>query len=157
MLGQDMAGSTVGIVGLGGIGQAIVKRLVPFKVNKFLYSGHREKKEGKELGAHFVSLDTLVTESDYVIVACPLTEETKNMFDKDLFTKMKSTAVFVNISRGEVVKQDDLVEALKNRTIFAAGLDVMTPEPLSGDHELLRLPNCGMMKGVSGKTRKLNC
>lgn len=56
---------------------------------------------------------------------------------------MKKTAVFVNISRGEVVQQEDLIEALKNNTIFSAGLDVMTPEPLPSDHELLRQPNCG--------------
>lgn len=56
---------------------------------------------------------------------------------------MKKTAVFVNISRGDVVNQEDLIEALKNQTIFAAGLDVMTPEPLPTDHELLKLPNCG--------------
>lgn len=56
---------------------------------------------------------------------------------------MKKTAILVNISRGEVIKQDDLIEALKNETIFAAGLDVMTPEPLPSDHQLLKLPNCG--------------
>lgn len=84
-----------------------------------------------------------MTESDFVVVACPLTDETENMFHKGVFNKMKNTAVFVNISRGEVVKQDDLIDALKNQTIFAAGLDVMTPEPLPSDHELLKLPNCG--------------
>lgn len=90
-----------------------------------------------------MSLDTLVGESDFIVVACPLTEETRHMFHKDLFNKMKKNAVFVNISRGEVVKQEDLIEALKSNTIFAAGLDVMTPEPLPSDHELLKLPNCG--------------
>lgn len=85
----------------------------------------------------------MVIESDFIIVACPLTEETRYMFHKELFNKMKKTAIFVNISRGEVVKQDDLVEALRSKTIFAAGLDVMTPEPLPSNHELLQLPNCG--------------
>lgn len=99
--------------------------------------------KGKQLGAEFVPLDILVTESDFIIVACPLTEETKYMFHKGIFEQMKKKAVFVNISRGDVVKQNDLIDALKNRTIFAAGLDVMTPEPLPSDHELLKLPNCG--------------
>lgn len=98
------------------------------------------------MGANFVSLDTLVGESDFIIVACPLTEETQHMFHKELFNKMKKTAVFINISRGEVVKQEDLIKALKSETIFAAGLDVMTPEPLPSDHELLKLPNCGEHK-----------
>lgn len=85
----------------------------------------------------------MVIESDFIIVACPLTEETRYMFHKELFNKMKKTAIFVNISRGEVVKQEDLIEALRSKTIFAAGLDVMTPEPLPSNHELLQLPNCG--------------
>lgn len=146
MLGQDITGSTVGIVGLGGIGQTIVKKLKSFSVDKFLYTGHREKPEGKELGCQFVSLDTLVKESDFVIVACPLTSETKSMFNDEIFNKMKKTSVFVNISRGEVVDQDALIRALKGGKIFAAGLDVMTPEPLPPGHELLKLPNVGESK-----------
>lgn len=100
---------------------------------------------GADLGASFVSLDTLVKESDFIVVACPLTSETKCMFNDDLFSKMKNSAVFVNISRGEVVDQEALIRALKNNTIFAAGLDVMTPEPLPADHELLKLPNVGRL------------
>lgn len=128
--GQDIKGSTVGIVGLGGIGQEIAKRLKAFKVGTFLYTGHREKEEGtqphytfrikvkfnqnmfvvklkhlrfligKQLGATFVSLDDLVSRSDFVIVACPLNNETKNLFDKTVFAKMKKTSVFINVSRG---------------------------------------------------------
>ncbi|KAJ8967070.1 hypothetical protein NQ314_003116, partial [Rhamnusium bicolor] len=143
MLGQDIVGSTVGVIGLGGIGQAIVRRLKGFEVKQFLYTGHREKEEGKELGAKFVSLDTLTRESDFIIVACPLTPETEGMCNADFFSKMKKTAVFVNISRGQVVDQNALVKALKEGQIFAAGLDVMTPEPLSPTDELLKLPNVG--------------
>lgn len=98
---------------------------------------------GKELGAEFVPFDTLVKDSDFVIISCPLTEETTDLFNASVFGKMKKTAVLVNVARGEVVKQEDLVEALRNRTIFAAGLDVTTPEPLPIDHELLKLENCG--------------
>lgn len=98
---------------------------------------------GKELGAEFVPFETLIRESDFVIVACPLTPQTRHMFNAKTFSEMKKTAVFVNVARGDVVRQDDLVDALKSRTIFAAGLDCTTPEPLPGDHELLSLPNCG--------------
>lgn len=143
MLGQDISGSTVGIVGLGGIGQATLKRLKPFNVRKFLYTGHSEKEEGKKLGAEFVTLDQLVRDSDFIIISCPLTNETRNMFDDSLFDKMKKRAVLVNISRGAIVDQDALVRALKGNKIFAAGLDVMTPEPLPSNNELLALPNCG--------------
>lgn len=82
-------------------------------------------------------------ESDFIIAACPLNEETKGMFNSSAFKSMKNSAVFVNVARGEVAVQEDLIEALKNRTIFAAGLDVMTPEPLPNDSELLKLENCG--------------
>lgn len=88
-------------------------------------------------------MDTLLRESDFVISAVPLTNETRGMFNKTAFDKMKKSAIFVNIARGGVVQQDDLVEALKTNQIFAAGLDVMTPEPLPSDHALVKLPNCG--------------
>lgn len=121
---------------------------------------------GKELGATFVSFDELLHQSDFVFVCCPLSAETKHLFDKNAFGKMKRSSVFINIARGGkyqlfvhlitvclsrfclifflgVVQQDDLVDALKNGTIFAAGLDVMDPEPLPPNHILTQLPNCG--------------
>lgn len=98
---------------------------------------------GKELAAEFVSLDKLLSESDVVIAACPLTEKTHQMFNDEAFNKMKRTAVFVNVGRGDLVDQPALERALENNTIFAAGLDVMTPEPLPVDHKLFSLPNCG--------------
>lgn len=88
-------------------------------------------------------LDTLAEQSDFVIISCPLTDETRGMFNEKIFAKMKNTAVLVNIARGQIINQPDLVKALKDGTIFAAGLDVMYPEPLPPDHELLTLPNCG--------------
>ncbi|CAG9838704.1 unnamed protein product [Diabrotica balteata] len=152
MLGQDIANSTVGIIGLGNIGQAIVERLKAFKVKQFLYTGHREKPEGAKLGAKFVSLNTLLEESDFVVVVVPLTSETKEMCNQEFFSKMKKTAVFVNVSRGQVVDQPALIDALKNGTIFAAGLDVMTPEPLPPDNELLKLPNVVLAPHVGSAT-----
>lgn len=98
---------------------------------------------GKELGARFVSRDMLLKESDFVIVCVPLTNETENMCNDEFFSKMKKTAIFVNISRGKVVDQEALKRALRNKTIFAAGIDVMTPEPLSADDELLDISNLG--------------
>lgn len=98
---------------------------------------------GKDLGAKFVSLDELLAQSDFVIVATPLTNETRGLFNDTTFGKMKKNSVFVNIGRGKVVDTDALVKALKNHTIFAAGLDVTDPEPLPKDHELLKLPNAG--------------
>lgn len=143
MLGTDISESTVGVVGLGEVGQAIVKRLSAFGVSRFIYSGHREKEEGQKLKATFVSFDDLLRDSDFVIVSCPLTDETRGMFNDDAFSKMKRTAVFVNIARGGIVDQVALTKALREGIIFSAGLDVMTPEPLPTNDELLELPNVG--------------
>lgn len=98
---------------------------------------------GTELGAHFVSFDDLLSRSDFVVLACPLTKATTQLIDASALAKMKSSSVLVNIARGGVIDQDALVAALQQGTIFAAGLDVMTPEPLPADHVLLTLPNCG--------------
>lgn len=97
---------------------------------------------GVSLGATFMNFDELLSTSDYIIVSCPLNSSTAGLFNAAAFKKMKSTSVFVNVSRGGVVIQDDLVAALKNGTIFAAGLDVVSPEPLPFDHPLMKLPNC---------------
>ncbi|KAG5882976.1 hypothetical protein JTB14_026434 [Gonioctena quinquepunctata] len=153
MLGQDIVNSTVGIIGLGGIGQTIIKRLRGFNIKQYLYTGRKEKPEGKELRAKFTSLDTLLQESDFVFMAVPLTNETDNMCNEIFFSKMKKTAVFVNISRGRVVDQPALIRALKQGTIFAAGLDVMTPEPLPADHELLTLPSIVLLPHLGCTTR----
>ena len=90
--------------------------------------------------------DRLVKESDFIFVVCPLTAETTGMFNEAVFKKMKSNAVFVNVARGGVVVQADLISALNNGTIFSAGLDVMTPEPLSKDHPLLKCDNLSEYK-----------
>jgi phosphoglycerate dehydrogenase-like enzyme len=85
----------------------------------------------------------LVEKSDFVFIICPLTSETRKMFNAEVFNKMKPTSVLVNVARGDVVDQEALYDALKNNKIFAAGLDVMTPEPLPSNHPLMTLPNCG--------------
>lgn len=98
------------------------------------------------MGAKFIPLedrDTLIKESDFIFISAPLTKETEGMCNEEFFSKMKKTAVFVNISRGKVVDQKALFKALKEGQIFAAGLDVMTPEPLPTTDELLTLPNLG--------------
>ncbi|XP_026669316.1 glyoxylate reductase/hydroxypyruvate reductase-like, partial [Ceratina calcarata] len=152
LLGYELRGSTVGIIGLGNIGQTIVKRLKGFEVARFLYTGHSRKKAGDELGADFVSLDDLLTQSDFVIIAAPLTNETRGMFNESTFNKMKSTSILVNVARGQIVKTDDLIKALKSNKIFAAGLDVMDPEPLPADHELLKLPNAVIIPHLGSAT-----
>lgn len=143
MLGRDIKGSTIGIIGLGEIGLTIANRLKGFNVGEIIYSGRKHKPEADEIGAKFVSQTELLKESDYVFVCVPLNNSTRHMINETTLKLMKPTAVLVNIARGEIVDQDALVAALKNGTIFAAGLDVMSPEPLPADSELLKLPNAG--------------
>lgn len=152
MLGQDVRGSTVGIVGFGGIGQATVKRLSGFEVGRFLYSGHREKPEAKALNAEFTSLDNLLKESDFIVLAVPLTDETRHMINETTLGKMKKNAILVNVGRGDLVDQEALYNALKNNDIYAAGLDVTSPEPLPKDHKLLSLPNLFVLPHIGSAT-----
>nr|XP_057919494.1 glyoxylate reductase/hydroxypyruvate reductase [Doryrhamphus excisus] len=148
MCGYGLSGSTVGVIGLGRIGMAIARRLMPFGVKRLLYSGRTEKADAAELNGEFVPLDTLVSESDFIVVSCSLTPETHGLCDKAFFSKMKKTGIFINSSRGAVVNQEDLYEALKSGQIAAAGLDVTTPEPLPTDHPLLTLKNCVVLPHI---------
>ncbi|XP_044061303.1 glyoxylate reductase/hydroxypyruvate reductase [Siniperca chuatsi] len=152
LCGYGLSGSTVGIIGLGRIGMAIARRLMPFGVKRLLYSGRTAKAHAAEVNGEFVPQDTLVSESDFIVVSCSLTPETQGLCDKAFFSKMKNTAVFVNSSRGAVVNQEDLYEALTSGQIAAAGLDVTTPEPLPTNHPLLTLKNCVVLPHIGSAT-----
>lgn len=112
MLGYDIKGSTVGIVGFGGIGQSIAQRLQGYEIKELLYTGRNEKPEAKKYNAKYVSFDELLKTSDFVIAACPLTPETKEMFNEAAFNKMKPTSIFVNVARGRTI-----VSHIQNRVI----------------------------------------
>ncbi|XP_053694317.1 glyoxylate reductase/hydroxypyruvate reductase-like [Sabethes cyaneus] len=154
MLGQDVPGSTVGIVGFGGIGQTIAKRLKGFDVGRLLYTGHKIKPEAEQFKAQFVTFNELLAESDFVFIACPMTNETAGLFNSNAFSKMKPTSVLINVARGGIVDQTALVEAIKKGDIFAAGLDVMTPEPLPPTDPIMDLPNCITVPHLGTATRK---
>lgn len=152
-LGQDLVGRTIGIVGMGRIGFATAKRLHHGWGMRVLYTARTPKPDAdRELKAIRVDLDTLLRESDYVSVHTDLNAETKGLFGAEQFAKMKRSAVFVNTSRGPVVDQVALAAALRNGTIFAAGLDVTDPEPLPLNHELFKLPNCVIAPHIASAT-----
>lgn len=139
MCGNGIKGSTVGVYGFGRIGQEVANRIKPFKPSRLIYNSRTKKSD--DIGAEFVGFEELVKYSDILIVCCALTAETKELFNKTVFEKMKPTSIFINTARGGVVNQNDLYEALKNKTIQSAGLDVTTPEPLPLDDPLLTLDN----------------
>ena len=140
-MGFDVSETTVGIIGPGRIGSTVAKRMHGFDC-KILYCGHREQPKINELGGKLVTLENLLSESDFVVITCPLTNETRGMIKKEQFQMMKKTAILVNTGRGAVVDTDALTEALTNKTIAGAALDVTDPEPLPVDHPLIHLPNC---------------
>ena len=111
----------MGIVGLGNIGQAVMARLKPFGVSKFVYCGRTKKDPKLEDGAEFVGFEDLLKESDFVIVTCSYTPDLSKKFNKEAFKLMKKTSIFINTSRGGIVDQEALVEALSSKSIFAAG------------------------------------
>ena len=152
MTGRDIHGSTVGIVGLGRIGAAFARMLGGFGC-RILYTGPREKPEAaRAVNATYAPMDALLQESDFVAVHCPLNERTRALFSTDAFAKMKATAVLINTSRGGVVDQDALYQALVQGDIAAAGLDVTDPEPLPADHPLVSLENCVILPHIGSAT-----
>ncbi|XP_006629975.2 glyoxylate reductase/hydroxypyruvate reductase-like [Lepisosteus oculatus] len=150
LCGYELNQSTVGIMGLGRIGVAIAERLKPFGVKRFIYTDVAPRTElASKIQAEYVTMDELARESDFLAVCCALTPETQGICNHSLFSKMKKTAVFINTSRGPVVNQEDLYEALSSGQIAAAGLDVTTPEPLPPDHPLFKLKNCVILPHIA--------
>ena len=151
LLGMDLAGKTLGLVGFGRIGQAVAKRAVGFDLRIVFY----DQTADSEFGAvKMNSLDELLHESDFVSVHTPLNESTRHMVNADFLSKMTPNAVFVNTSRGPVVDQSALYEALKAKKIFAAGLDVTDPEPLPLDSPLLTLENCVIVPHIGSASER---
>lgn len=150
--GQDIHGKTLGIIGLGNIGAAIARRgLYGFNMN-ILYHNRREKLEmAQPLNAQYRSLEQLLQESDFVVVAVDLNAESKALLSTEQFDLMQSHAVFVNIARGSVIDEQALIQALKDRKIFAAGLDVYEKEPLQTS-ELFQLDNVVTLPHVGSAT-----
>src|SRR6202042_401495 len=133
---------TLGVVGMGRIGYALAKRCFGGWDMKILYHDVQPSdKADKDLGAHRVDLNTLLRESDFISLHTDLNDKTRGMISTAQLQMMKKTAVLINTARGPLVDQKALAAALKNGTIFAAGLDVTDPEPPLMDDPLLPLPN----------------
>lgn len=152
-IGQDLAGKTVGIVGLGRIGAAFARRCHGGWGMRVLYHNRNRRQDLEHgLAAQFVDFDTLLRDSDFVSVHCDLNDSTRGMFNASAFARMKRTAVFINSARGPIHNQRDLYVALSQGTIFAAGLDVTDPEPILMDDPLLTLPNCVIVPHIASAT-----
>ena len=141
--GHQVSSMTIGIIGMGRIGMEIAKRAGGFGMRILYYNRHQRSREEEALvGATYVPfLQDLLSQSDYVVLSAPSSKDTYHMMGAEQFAAMKSTGIFVNVSRGTLVDQDALANALTLGTIAAAGLDVTDPEPLPRDHPLLSCPN----------------
>jgi D-3-phosphoglycerate dehydrogenase len=141
LMGQDVYGATLGIVGMGRIGRAVARRALGFDM-RILYHDPHTAETALAFDATRTDLDTLLSESDFVTLHVPLTKETEHMIGREALQKMKPTASLINASRGGVVDHGALYAALQAGEIAYAALDVTEPEPIPADHPLLDLPNC---------------
>ena len=152
LLGVEMKGATLGLVGFGRIGKAMARRAVGFDM-RVIYYDPLETKPSPDINATSVDFETLLEESDFISLHTPLTADTHHLINSEALSKMKPNAILVNTSRGPVVDLDALYEALKFKRIFAAGLDVTDPEPLPLDHPLLNLDNIVIMPHIASASK----
>jgi glyoxylate reductase len=154
LLGPDVHGATIGIVGFGRIGQAVARRAMGFGMTVLYHDVHRaDAAVEAAFGATFLPLEELLPRADFVSLHVNLTPETRGLIDREKLSWMKPTAVLVNTSRGPVVNGEDLAEVLRAGTIFGAALDVTDPEPIATDDPLLSLDNCLVVPHIASASR----
>lgn len=141
LAGQDIHGATLGLVGLGRIGSAVARRAKGFAMTVLYYDPIRRADLETSLDIEYRTMNDVLRDSDFVSVHVPLTPETRHLLGAEQFRMMKPTAVLINAARGPIVDQAALVEALRTRTIYAAGIDVFEQEPVLPDDPLLSLDN----------------
>jgi len=153
LLGGDLSGATLGIIGLGRIGKAVARRASGFNMRIIAYSPHGKTEDATQVNTTLVDLDTLLRESDYISLHIPLNENTRHLINRETLAKMKRTAILVNTARGGVVDQKALYEALKDGIIGRAALDVTDPEPIRLDDPLLMLKNALIVPHIGSASR----
>jgi glyoxylate reductase len=141
LLGPDVHGSTLGIIGMGRIGAAVARRAKGFGMKLLYYDIVRNSKAEEELGVQYVELARLLADSDFITIHTNLTKETHHLISAKQFEMMKRTCILVNTARGPIVDNMALYDALRNKRIAYAALDVTEPEPIPADHHLLTLDN----------------
>ena len=143
----ELYGKTAGIIGLGRIGQSTAKILNAMNMKVLAFDAF-ESEAGRQV-AEYVDLDTLLAQSDVIFLHCPLFPSTEGIINKDNIAKMKDGVILINNSRGQLVVEQDLAEALNSGQIYAAGLDVVSTEPIKGDNPLLSAKNCLITPHIS--------
>ncbi len=138
---HELKNKSIGIIGFGKIGRQVAKIASAFNMTVYVCHPRPLTNSDKKKGYHRVSFSHLISYCDVITIHCPLTEDTKNMFNKDVFNRCNSNLYLINTARGAIVNSDDLYYALVNKKISGAALDVLEAEPMSADCKLLNLPN----------------
>ena len=152
LLGREVSGATIGIVGLGRIGKEVAKRARGFDMRVLAFDPFEDAAFARDYDVSYVPLEQLLAESDFVTLHVALTPDTQHLISAAEFDRMKPTAILVNASRGPVVDTDALVNALRNGSILGAALDVTDPEPLPADHPLVNMTNCIVVPHTASAT-----
>lgn len=152
--GYEVHNATIGIIGMGNIGQQVAKRARGFDMRILYHNRNRNEAAEAELGASYRTLSELLAESDFVTLNMPLTPATRHLIGRDQLRQMKPTAFLINVARGGVIDHDALLQALQERWIAGAALDVTEPEPLPRDHPLLKLDNLVIAPHLGSATRQ---
>jgi glyoxylate reductase len=154
LIGSEVHGATIGIIGMGNIGRQVARRARGFDMTVLYHNRNRSPQAEAELGATYAALPDLLQRADYVTLNLPLTAETAGMIGRAQLRQMRPTAWLINVARGGVVDHSALVEALEQRWIAGAALDVTEPEPLPRDHPLLRMDNAIVAPHLGSATRE---
>lgn len=153
--GMDVHHATLGIIGMGRIGEAIARRArFGFQMEVLYYNRKRKPEAEDKLGVRWAKLETLLSESDFVVVMVPLTRETERLIGRNELALMKPTAFLINASRGQTVDEQALIEALQNGTIRGAALDVYEKEPVAPDNPLLAMDHVVTLPHIGSATAK---
>lgn len=136
-----LAGSTLGLIGLGRIPSLVAKKMSGFGMRILAFDPYMTPEAARKRGAELVDFETLCRDSDFISIHCPLTDSTTHLFDEKAFALMKKTACLINTARGPVIDEQALIQALKSGKIAGSGLDVFETEPISQESELLRMDN----------------
>ncbi|RYY55770.1 MAG: D-glycerate dehydrogenase [Chitinophagaceae bacterium] len=152
-LGVELTGKTLGVFGLGAIGLELAKRCQGAYGMKVIYHNRNINPVAEQqLGARYVSFDELLEQSDVLSVHATLTAQTRGLFNKEVFGKMKPSSIFINTGRGGLHNEADLLQALLDKQIWGAGLDVTNPEPMDPGNPLLDLPNVAVLPHIGSAT-----
>jgi glyoxylate/hydroxypyruvate/2-ketogluconate reductase len=153
LFGLDVHHRTMGIIGMGRIGETVAKRAkLGFHMNLLYHNRTRKKSVEESLGVRYAELEDLLKQSDFVVLLTPLTPETTKFIGQNEFAKMKETAIFINASRGKTVDEAALIDALQTGKIRGAGLDVFEQEPVDPDNPLLKMPNVVALPHIGSAT-----